>query len=109
MRGIYFIIVLFFMAGPTFGQFPTDPEKTTLSLYPNPATTTLWVKTTNDKIVPENIRVYNVIGNQLDLTINKVEDGNFTVEVEDLPSGYYLLVVENKETHFTKTVKFLKK
>lgn len=109
MRVVYFIVLLFFLSGPAFGQFTTEPEKVKLSFYPNPATTTLWIETTNETVSSEDIHIYNIIGNKLDLQVNNLEKGNFSVEVENLPAGYYLLVVENKETQFTKTVKFLKK
>ncbi|MGK7392085.1 MAG: T9SS type A sorting domain-containing protein [Candidatus Cyclobacteriaceae bacterium M2_1C_046] len=109
MRVVYFIILLFFLSGPAFGQFTTEPEKEKISFYPNPATTTLYVKVPDKNITSENIHVYNIIGNKLDLTVSKQEERKFSIEVENLPAGYYLLVIENKETQFTKTVKFLKK
>lgn len=109
MKILYFVILIFFLSGSAHAQLSTEPVKADISLYPNPATSTLWIKITNKKVKQEDIHVYNIIGNKLDLKAVKTEEGNFSIEVEGLPAGYYLLVIENEETHFTKTIKFLKK
>jgi hypothetical protein len=108
MKAIYFIIFLF-ISSPAFSQYNFDPPKEAIILYPNPAKSTLWVKIDNNKIVSTDLSVYNIIGDKLNLSPEKEEDGKFSIDVEGLPAGYYLLVVENKPQQFTKTLKFIKK
>lgn len=112
VKGVYFILLLI-ISLPGYSQLShaklTDPIKKEISLYPNPAVSTLWVNIDNKIIVSDNISVYNVIGNELDLQVKRSDDGKFMIDVSQLPAGYYLLVVENKDAQFARTIKFLKK
>jgi hypothetical protein len=108
MKAIYFIIFLF-ISSPAFSQLSFDPPEEALIIYPNPAKSTLWIKIDNKEIATKDLSVYNIIGDKLNLSPEKEEDGKFSIDVEGLPAGYYLLVVENKSQQFTKTLKFIKK
>lgn len=108
MKVIYFIVFLL-ISSPAFSQYSFDPPKEVVKLYPNPAKSTLWIKVDNEDITSSDLSVYNIIGNKLNLSPAKEEDGKFSIDVEDLPAGYYLLVVENKSLKLTRTIKFIKK
>ena len=109
MMGKLYFILFFLISFNSFGQFNTEPVKKEISIYPNPAKSTLWINIDNKDIRAENISVYNIIGHQLPLQASSTEEGRFTIDINDLPSGYYLLVVEKESIQYAKTIKFLKK
>ena len=108
MKKLYFILLILF-SYPAFSQFNYEfsPPEKIISLYPNPAKSTLWVKVNHTDITTNDLSVYNIIGEKLNLSPEKEEDGKFSIDVDDLPGGYYLLVVENKALQVAKTVKFI--
>jgi len=78
-------------------------DKIHLNIYPNPA---------KDKInieLSEEMRVNVILTNQLGQTIKEMKSKNkmITIDIEDLPSGTYIVKISNNETtlHSEKIVK----
>ena len=78
-------------------------------LFPNPATEFVNVKL--DHFPAENVKitVHSIIGNELPVQTEVLEDNVIKVTVKDLASGYYLLAVKDEESNFRGTYKFLKR
>ncbi|MEO1032962.1 MAG: S8 family serine peptidase [Bacteroidota bacterium] len=74
----------------------------TLSIYPNPATTVLNIKSNGYKI--NSIKVFSIIG-ELVLEANEME--NSSIDISNLPSGNYILRAISESEVLTK--RFIKK
>jgi len=80
----------------------------TIEVFPNPATDVVKVKISNLTLENVKIEVYNIIGNPVTVRADKLQTGEYKVNVNDLKPGYYLLVVHDETKRFRKTYKFLK-
>lgn len=78
-------------------------------LFPNPATEFVDVRL--DEFAAENVRltVHNIIGNELPVETEILEENLIRVKVKDLASGYYLLAIKDEDSKFRGTYKFLKR
>jgi hypothetical protein len=78
-------------------------------LFPNPATEDIFIEL--DHFPAENVvvTVHTIIGNELQVEKEVVEDNLIRVRVKDLASGYYLLAIKDEESKFRGTYKFLKR
>ena len=78
-------------------------------LFPNPATE--FVDVQLDQFPAANVRltVHNIIGNELQVETEILDEHLIRVKVKDLASGYYLLAVKDEESKFRGTYKFLKR
>lgn len=78
-------------------------------LFPNPATE--FVDVQLDQFPADKVRltVHNIIGNQLAVETEILDEHLIRVKVKDLASGYYLLAVKDDESKFRGTYKFLKR
>jgi hypothetical protein len=78
-------------------------------LFPNPATEFVDVKL--DQFPAKNVKltVHNIIGNELQVETEVLDEHMIRVKVKDLVSGYYLLAVKDEESNFRGTYKFLKR
>jgi hypothetical protein len=92
---------------------PTAAQEVNLTksvhLFPNPATEFVDVKL--DQFPAENVQltVHNIIGNELQVETEVLDEHLIRVKVKDLASGYYLLAVKDEESKFRGTYKFLKR
>lgn len=91
----------------------SQPEKVdfskSVSLYPNPASEYVTIKlgTLNAKEV--QITLYNLIGNEVQMETESIEEHEVRVRVKDLSTGYYLLAIHDEHHKFRGTYKFLKR
>lgn len=78
-------------------------------LFPNPATEFIDVRL--DQLAADNISltVHNIIGNELPVETEILEEDLIRVKVKDLAAGYYLLAIKDEESNFRGTYKFLKR
>jgi len=84
-------------------------KRNEVKLFPNPTVDYLNVHIANSDLSDVKFTVHNIIGNTVEVAIEKVDESNFKVKVEDLPTGYYLLAIKDKNNHFRETYKFLKR
>jgi len=85
-----------------------DPVKS-ISLFPNPATDYLTVKLELPHAKKIKLAMNTIIGNSLDVESEVVDDFELRIKVRDLPSGYYLLAIHDRESNSQSTYKFLKR
>lgn len=91
---------------------PATPEVNltkSVHLFPNPATEFVDVKL--DQFPAQNVKLtlHNIIGNELQVETEILDEHLIRVKVKDLVSGYYLLAVKDEESKFRGTYKFLKR
>lgn len=90
---------------------PTAEANLTKSvhLFPNPATEFVDVQLDQFPAAKVELTVHNIIGNELQVETEILEENLIRVKVKDLASGYYLLAVKDEESNFRGTYKFLKR
>ena len=78
-------------------------------LFPNPATE--FVDVQLDQFPAENVTlsVHNILGSELPVETEILDENLIRVRVKDLASGYYLLAIKDEESKFRGTYKFLKR
>lgn len=82
-----------------------------VSVYPNPAIDDyVYLRLTeplNARLV--HLNLYNIIGNEIPVEVEVVNDHELRVRIKELSAGYYLLGVREERTLFKGTYKFLKR
>lgn len=99
----------------TFGQVreesfygQTDPVKI-VQVYPNPTTEYLTIKFENPAAKKSVFKIHNIIGNELEIEPEILDDHEARIKVKDLHEGYYFLTIQNGQTGIKSTHKFLKR
>ena len=85
-----------------------DPIKL-VHIFPNPATEYLHVKLEHIPASRAKITVHTIIGNEIPVETEVVDEHELRVRVKDFVSGYYLLAVKDDESKMRGTFKFLKR
>jgi hypothetical protein len=94
--------------GPT--AFNTEKDITkSVHIFPNPATEFVHVKLDQFPASKIKLTLHNIIGNQIEIETEIVDEHEIRVKVKDLASGYYLLAVKEEEAKYRGTFKFLKR
>ncbi len=111
-----FLLIVFLAAGLSvraqvsedYGSaFQNDPAK--IQIFPNPAVDFVHVRI--DQLPARNIKltVHNIIGNEIQVETELVDEHEVRVRVKDLNSGYYFIAVKDNEDRFRATYKFVKR
>lgn len=120
MRSLGLLITLFLvlsMSIVTFAQsvdgMPSQIEKSDISksitLFPNPTIDYVHVKLGTLKSNQAKLTLHNILGSEITIESEVIDDHELRVRVKDLPTGYYLLAVRDEQTQFRGTYKFLKR
>jgi len=80
-----------------------------VQLYPNPATDYLTVKLQTPNAATVQLAMHSVIGNELQLEREQVDNYEVRLRVRDLPSGYYFLSIKEENSGLKASYKFLKR
>lgn len=80
-----------------------------VQLFPNPATEFLHVTLEGIKVVNLKLTVHNIIGNEIPTEIEFLGEHELRVRVKEFATGYYLLAMQEEESNFTGTYKFVKR
>lgn len=80
-----------------------------ITLYPNPAAEYINVKLGSLQASHVKLTLYNIIGNEVAIETELMEENILRVRVKDLSTGYYLLAVRDESIQFRGTYKFLKR
>lgn len=80
-----------------------------IDIYPNPSVNFIIVKIENSNLKKISFQLHSVIGNTVDVTAEEVGKDKFKIDLRTFSSGYYFLIVEDKESQFKEAYKFLKK
>lgn len=115
-RIVSFLIVAF-AATAGFAQSQQDTPSPSVEfnisesvhIFPNPAVEYLQVKVQHVPATEVRLAVHNILGNEMNVETEIVDEHELRVRVKDLASGYYLLAVKDDETKYRGTFKFLKR
>lgn len=83
-----------------------------IHIYPNPtlpATEFVYVKTDEMPAHSVKLTLHNILGNQMEVETEVVDDHELRVRVKELAVGYYLIAVKDDKSKFRGTFKFLKR
>jgi len=112
---IFIVLIGVLSAQIAFGQVKDDdfsgqnaPIKA-IQLFPNPTTDFLNIKFENPIARKAKFTVHNIIGNEINLEPEIVDDFEVRIKVKDMHEGYYFLAVQNIQSGFKSTHKFLKR
>ncbi|WP_413532566.1 T9SS type A sorting domain-containing protein [Empedobacter brevis] len=92
---ILFITLFLFTIIPASAQSGFDQNKSSFSIYPNPASVTLTIKLDNPSKA-SSVSIYSIIGNEV---MNKKLDGSqkTNFNVQNLRKGKYIVRIFNDD------------
>jgi Secretion system C-terminal sorting domain len=113
-RKTLFIVFISFLSIPfCYGQAKDespltriDPFKS-VQVFPNPATEFLAIKFETAIAKKTKFTVHNIIGNELDIEPELMDEYEVRIKVKDLHDGYYFLAMQS--SGFKSSYKFLKR
>jgi hypothetical protein len=82
--------------------------ETEIELYPIPAIDYLNVGLKNSQLKEVVFEVYNIIGNKQNFEVEIVNKDSYKINVKKFHSGYYLLIIKDPVTRYSKAFKFRK-
>jgi hypothetical protein len=118
MKGLYTLLLMMALATAAFAQGPGTygPEQgartemaKAVTLYPNPTTEFVYVRLETMNIDHVKISMHNIIGNELPIETEKIDEHEVKIRVKDFDAGYYLLALRDDQSNFRGTYKFLKR
>lgn len=89
-------------------QSPLD-LKHSVEVYPNPAIDFLNIDVNAKDLVQVEFEVYDIIGNNIKVSPEKLTASKYRVPVSDLHSGYYMLIVRDPYSRYRQIFKFGKR
>lgn len=110
MRNKLFILTLALaLSGVSLAQGESNlAQDADISIYPNPAVEFIMVQV-EGKSDNTAFELHSMIGNKIEIKPEEVGIGKYKIQVKDLATGYYFLVVKNEDQRFRKAYKFLKR
>ena len=97
------------LSGITFAQRGSDAlQDTKVSIYPNPAVEFITVQIDGNFSNAE-FELTSMIGNKVYIKPEEIGMDKYKIQVKDLATGYYFLVVKDETSRFKKAYKFLKR
>jgi hypothetical protein len=119
MRLLRILLLALFAAAAQTGWAQAQPEENTYTperdiaksvhIFPNPATEFVHVKLDQFPASKVKLTLHNIIGNEVEIETEVIDEHEIRVKVKDLASGYYLLAVREEEAKYRGTFKFLKR
>lgn len=114
---VVLVALLAFTSTLSFGQTgeldrfsnATLNDKNEIKIFPNPSVDILQVNIKNSDLENVNLIVYNIIGNTMEVPVQRIARNHFNLKVEDLAPGYYLLAIKDEKGLFKETYRFLKR
>lgn len=94
--------------GFSVNQPPQELAKS-VKLYPNPAIEFVSVKFETPQAKKIKFSLHNIIGSEMPLEAEVIDDYEVHIKVKDFSTGVYLLSIKNDETGHKSAYKFLKK
>ena len=81
----------------------------TIEVYPNPAVDFLNIDVKGEELVRVDFEVYDIIGNSIEVSPERLSNNKYRVPVSDLHSGYYMLIVKDPYSRYRQIFKFGKR
>jgi hypothetical protein len=95
------------------GGFQANPPQQeafkSVKLFPNPAVEYVSVKFETPQAKKVKFSLHNIIGSEMPLESEVIDDFEVHIKVKDFSAGVYLLSIKNDETGHKSAFKFLKK
>jgi hypothetical protein len=114
-KTIFIVILGLFSSQITFAQVKddvffgqNDPVRS-VQIFPNPTTEFLIIKFDNPMAKKALLSIHNIIGNEMELDHEVIDDFEVRIRVKDLHEGYYFLAIQNAQSGSKTTLKFLKR
>lgn len=86
------------------------PTQMDIKYYPNPVVDQLIIEAGKDQTAERlTVRVLNLIGSEMKLDIDRSEPGKVKLNVNDFPTGYYMVSVRDDKNRQSQTFRILKK
>ncbi|MEJ7646637.1 MAG: T9SS type A sorting domain-containing protein [Chryseolinea sp.] len=117
MKTLYVFIFLCSLVGSAIAQGPIgfeseQPErldmKRGVTLFPNPTTDFISIRFEHINVGKMTVTMHNIIGNQISVSPEQIDDHELKIRVKDFDAGYYLLALKDEQSKFRGTYKFLK-
>jgi hypothetical protein len=118
MRSLYILLFFIGMTGTVYAQTPSDldfvlPERVETSrsvrIYPNPAADEfVHVRIDHINIAGVKVSLHNLIGNEMRVEKDLVDENTLRIKVKDLAAGYYLIGLNDETQKLKGIYKFLK-
>ena len=121
MKSILYLLVLAFSFTATVGwaqshgvytalpeSAASDPTKA-FQVFPNPTTDYIHIRNTQVEMSLLKLTLHNIIGNEMQVEVEVVDEHELKVKVKDLSPGYYLIALKDDFSKFRGTYKFLKR
>jgi hypothetical protein len=80
-----------------------------VSIYPNPAIEFVNIRFNEFPASRVEVTLYNIIGNEVPVETETIDEHEIRLRVKELSSGYYLIVCKNPQDRFHGTFKILKR
>jgi hypothetical protein len=80
-----------------------------INVFPNPASEYVHIRLDDLKASQVKLTMHNIIGNEVQIEPETVDQHEIRIKIKDLASGYYLLALRDEQTRFRGTYKFLKR
>ena len=77
-----------------------------IEFYPNPAIDFLNIDIKDNNLVQIEFEIYDIIGNAIKITPEKLNKNKYRVPVGDLHAGYYMLIVKDPYSRYREIFKF---
>ncbi len=85
-----------------------DPTES-FQVFPNPTVDYIHIKNEQVDMHLLKLSLHNIIGNEMPVDVEVVDEHEIKVKVKDMPPGYYLIVLKDELSKFRGTYKFLKR
>jgi hypothetical protein len=118
MRALYFTVILSTIIGSALAQAPTgnvygQPERMELGksvqIYPNPVGDEfVHVHVENVDLTDAKVSMHNIIGNEMRVEKDLLDNNTLRIKVKDLATGYYLIGLNDEKQKLKGVYKFLK-
>jgi hypothetical protein len=117
MRIFYSLVFIFFSLAITTNaqsreeyDSPQGPfDNKSIHIFPNPAVDFVHIRLDKVPARQVSLSLHNIIGNELKVETEVINEHEIRVRVKELDSGYYLLALTDDRDHFKGTYKFLKR
>ncbi len=75
-----------------------------LSVFPNPSKGELNVKFSKDSFTEVELNLYSIAGQRMPIKVLNQQEGNLTLDVSNMPSGFYFLSISNNNKEVIKKI-----
>jgi len=89
---------------------PERNDKTkAVHIFPNPAVEYVHVKLEHVNMDNVKVSMHNIIGNEINIETERIDEHELRIRVKDFDAGYYLIALKDAQSKFIGTYKFLKR